>query len=131
MVGFIRALILIFMVVVFPFVSVSNVTAAEWTEGDCVKDGDVATIGGIRCVVENILGVVIAFIGIGVLVMLVYGGYQFLMSGGDPKGIQGAKGTITYALLGLIIALCSWFIIALIANFTGAEQITNFVIEAP
>ena len=82
---------------------------------------DVATIQGLECLVANVLSVAVSLIGVAILVMLVLGAYRILTSGGDPKAVEGGKNTITYAILGLILALSAWFILQLIARFTGAN----------
>lgn len=87
----------------------------------CTYDG-AATIQGIECLVGNVLRVAISLIGIFVLVMLVFGAYQFLTSGGDPKGVAAGKATITYAIIGLILAISAWFILNLIATATGTND---------
>ena len=100
----------------------------DWISIDtrCVYDGDVATIAGLECIVGNLLNVAITLIGLGVFAMLLLGAFRFLTSGGDPKAVEAAKGTITTAILGLIVAISAWFIINLIAQFTGATRILNF-----
>lgn len=104
-------------------------TYAQWTPGVCTytHEGDqVATIGGLECLMQIALQYIVGFVAIGVLVMLVIGGYKLLTSGGDPKGVEGGKNVITYAIMGLVIALLSVFIINFIAQFTGATGILQF-----
>ena len=36
--------------------------------------------------------------------MIMVGGFRYMTSAGDPSGIKGAKDTILYALVGLLIA---------------------------
>lgn len=104
---------------------------AQWSSwGNCsnkqaVYKG-VVTFQGLECLVQRVLNIAITFIGLGVLVMIVIGAYQLLMSGGDPKGVAAGRQTITYAVLGLILAISSWFIINLIAYVTGANEIKEF-----
>jgi len=59
--------------------------------------------------------------GIAVLVMLVWGGYQFLMAGGDKEGAAKAQKTLTYAIGGLILVLSAWIILNLLGNFLGVD----------
>ena len=92
---------------------------------------NVATLRGIECIVGNLLGVAITLVGLGVLVMLIYASFQLLTSGGDPKAAAAAKGTATYAIIGLILALSSWFILSLLAGFTGNPNILEFSIQVP
>lgn len=98
---------------------------SPWT-GDCVYDGDVATIQGLECLVGNILNVAITIIGMVVILMLVFGAYKLLTSGGNAQSVESGKQTITYAILGLTLAVASWFILNLIATFTGNSSIPQF-----
>ncbi|MDP3964425.1 MAG: hypothetical protein Q8Q20_02045 [bacterium] len=41
------------------------------------------------------------------LVMVIYGGFQYIWSAGSPERIKSAKDTIVWALLGLVIAFMS------------------------
>ncbi|MDD2822585.1 MAG: hypothetical protein PHQ59_00755 [Candidatus Daviesbacteria bacterium] len=61
------------------------------------------------------------------LIMLVYAGIKFLTSGGDPKAIGAAGGTITWALLGILFMAIGWLLLLLIKNFTGVD-VTQFCI---
>jgi len=41
------------------------------------------------------------------VILLIYAGIRFVMSGGDPKQVQQARSIITYAIIGLVIVLSS------------------------
>jgi hypothetical protein len=98
--------------------------------GNCVGSitdtQDVATLQGIECLLGNVLVVALRLIGIVMFLMLLVGGVRYLTSGGDPKAIEGAQQTITLALTGLVMAILSWFILAIIAEFTGITALTTF-----
>lgn len=55
------------------------------------------------------------------LLYLLYGGYRYLFSGGDPKSIQEAKGVITTALLGFAIIFVSYWIVQLFGTIFGLD----------
>ncbi len=107
--------------------------------GDCVEviektvNGETviikaATIQGLRCMIANVLSVAITGIGLAGFIMLIIGGFRYLTSGGNSKGAETAKNTITFAVIGLVVALSSFVILNLIAEFTGVKTILNFVI---
>lgn len=131
-----RNLLQTFFAVLFAFVVVFGVPAnvsAQGTRawsGVCVASG-VATIQGFQCLIANILRIAVTGIGFAGFVMLIVGSFRYLLSGGNPKGIDEGKKTITYAVLGLIMALSAYFILRIIADFTGVEGILNFTIPAP
>ncbi len=90
--------------------------------------GDVATIRGLECLVANVLTVAVTIIGLGGFVMMIYGSFKYLLSGGNAKGIETARSTITFAIVGLAVALSAYFILNILAEFTGISMITRFQI---
>jgi len=47
---------------------------------------------------------------------IVFGGFQFLLSQGDPQKSVGARHTILNALIGLVIAAIAVFVVQLLAK---------------
>ena len=84
------------------------------------------TIPTIQCVFplfQNIVSAALLLGGVTALIFLIWGGFKLLRSQGDQKQVQGARQTITYALIGLILIFLSFFIINTIATLTGFECI--------
>ncbi len=100
-----------------------------WT-GVCVAgpDNDVATIQGFQCLVANVLSIAITGIGLAGFVMLIIGAFKYLLSGGNAKGAEDGKNTMTFAVIGLVVALSAFFILRILAEFTGVRSILNFTI---
>jgi hypothetical protein len=94
----------------------------------CVFDG-VASLQCITNVFPVILSVAITFAFIACLVLIVYSGVKFITSGGDEKQVEGAKKTLTYSIIGMVVVLSSFFIVQLIARQTGVECLTKFGFE--
>ncbi len=53
------------------------------------------------------------------LAMLFYSAYKYAIAQGDPKGLMGAKETLTHAIFGFIIAIGSFAIINWVSNLLG------------
>ena len=83
-----------------------------------------AKISAVVGVIENIIKLLAPIAAIAFLVMLIVGGFQFVTSGGDPKAAAGARNTLTYAVIGIILVVASWLILVLIGNITGADVTT-------
>lgn len=80
----------------------------------------------------NIARWILGIVGSLSLVMFIYGGFMFLISGGSADSVQKAKKIILAAVIGLIIVFCSWLIIRFVLktlnpniNWTGQELIVN------
>ena len=91
---------------------------------------DVATISGIECLIANVFTVIITLIGLSAFVMLVVGSLRWLASGGNSSALDKAKGTMTYAVVGIVVSLSAFIVLNLIAGFTGVEDITRFSIPS-
>lgn len=57
-------------------------------------------------------------LGIAVLsvVMLIIGGFRYVVSGGQKESVTAAKNTILYAIIGLLVALFAYAIIKFVVN---------------
>jgi len=58
---------------------------------------------------------------------LIYGGIRWIISGGDKENTAKAKGTVTAALIGLVIVIGSWILLNVIFTFFGGGSVTNLV----
>jgi len=78
--------------------------------------GDIPT-GGLP-IVAKVIGNAITFMliitVILTLIFLVWGGVQWIQSGGDKQKVAQARSRITYSIIGLIIALAAFFILNVI-----------------
>lgn len=92
----------------------------DW--GTCVK-GEVATLECIPILFQNIINAALLFAGVVGVIFIIYSGIQYIRSGGDAKQIEGARGTLTYTIVGIVIILLSFFIINTIAAITGVDCI--------
>ena len=92
-------------------------------------DGDVATIGSLETLFSNVVNVVIALAAVGLFLMFIVGGFSFLFSGGDQKKLEQARGTLTNAIIGIVVIVTAYLILRIIGAFTGTTDIiTKFQI---
>lgn len=91
----------------------------------CVVN-EVATIQCLPAVFTLIIRAALSLAGAVALFMIIYSGIRLVTSAGDPKGVQAARGTLTWAIVGLVVVLLSFFIINIIAYITGAQCINQF-----
>ena len=81
----------------------------------------VVEIQALETLFSNILAVATALAGLAVFIMLIAGGLSWLTSGGDPKKVESARNTITYAIAGLVLLILAWLILRFIKEFTGVD----------
>lgn len=53
------------------------------------------------------------------LVLLIIGGIQWILSGGDKEKVASARSRIIAALIGLLIVLSAWAIVGILKGFFG------------
>lgn len=84
------------------------------------------SIAGIVGFVSNMaMGVAIVFS----VIYIILAGIRFMMSEGDPKGIKEARDRLTYAVIGLIVALVAYTIRRIVLNaLGGTTPVVNTVL---
>lgn len=70
----------------------------------------IATVKSLPQIIGTIINVVLGFMGIVLLFYLIYGGFLWMTSGGDSKGVDAAKKMIQNAIIGLVIIVSSYAI---------------------
>lgn len=79
----------------------SNATA------DCTnKEG-----GQLSGFIKKIINILLFIIGAIAVLMIIIGGLRYVLSAGDQSAVTGAKNTILYAVVGLIIAVMAFAIV--------------------
>lgn len=67
---------------------------------NCKNSGAENRVEEIITTIINILSAIVAAIAV---VMIIVGGFRYVLSGGNDSNVQSAKNTIIYALVGLVI----------------------------
>lgn len=65
-------------------------------------------------IIINVTDWVLGFITIVAVLMLIWGGIQYLTAAGDEGAVEKAKHTITYAVLGLIVVGIAYAIVQVV-----------------
>ena len=84
----------------------------------------IAQISDLQGIFQNVVGVLLGLAGIVLFFLLLTGGFKYITSGGDPKAVEGAQKTITYALGGLLLVLLSYLFLVFIKQITGVDVTT-------
>ena len=85
------------------------------TVGDganCAKPNDTPIcLFGSGCAFTTIVNTALFLLGSIAVLMLIYGGIRYTISGGNEKSVTAAKNTILYAVVGIIIAVLAYAIV--------------------
>lgn len=68
----------------------------------------------ISSIMTNALPIIFAIAGLVLFLFLIWGGFDYLTSMGDPKKAEEARGKITNALIGFIIIFVSYWIVQVV-----------------
>lgn len=78
----------------------------------CAKsDEQQSELFGSGSIFETVVNVLLFIVGAIAVIMLIYGGFKYVISGGDAGAVTSAKNTILYAVVGIIVALLAYAII--------------------
>lgn len=82
---------------------------------NCGQTNNLTLTGSLATITNTLLFIV----GIAAVIMMVIGGLRYVLSGGDPKATAGAKDTVLYAAVGLVVALLGYAIVNFVINQFG------------
>ena len=78
----------------------------------------------VKQAIINIVGFLLTFLGLIAVVIILYGGFQWMTSAGNEERVTSARSTLTAGLIGLIIILAAFAITQFVIN-TIIKQVTN------
>lgn len=109
----------------------SNVLADDLSEGgsglqiagteevDISSDIDKRPLGDV---IKDMVNYFLGFLGFVAVIMFVYAGVLWVVSGGDEGQIEKAKKIMTYAVLGIVVIILSYSIVRFITGSAGEGQ---------
>ena len=71
-------------------------------------DTDLTGDGGL---ISTIINLLLSFVAGIAIIMIIIGGIRYIISNGDQNAVTGAKNTILYAIVGLIVAIFGFAIV--------------------
>ena len=69
---------------------------------------------GFGTLASYIIFLLTAVAGILAFFFIIMAGIKFVTSGGDPKKLAGAQGTLTYAIIGIIVTILAFVILKVV-----------------
>jgi len=85
---------------------------ANTTIASCFESGD-SSFGFIVRKIINVFSIVVGAVSV---IMIIIGGFRYIISGGDSSGVSTAKNTILYAIVGLVIVVFAQVIIRFVLS---------------
>lgn len=93
-----------------------------WTseDGSCADDGEGEN--SLSSVIRRIINIFSIVVGAVSVIMVIIGGFRYVVSNGDSNGVSGAKNTILYAIIGLVIVLFAQIIVRFVLTQATPTQ---------
>ena len=124
MISKIKYFIATLSVMVLPVLLTTTVSANNITENFCKGANTAAGESGtcqeltddeegspINKFIKLVIKYFSMIIGAVSVIMIIYGGFKYITSGGNDKNVSGAKNTILYAVIGLVIVALAQVIV--------------------
>ena len=74
------------------------------------------TVDGIIKLVINVFSLIVGVVSV---IMIIIGGLKYITSGGDSSNITGAKNTILYAIIGLVVVALAQVVVKFVLEKTA------------
>jgi len=87
--------------------------------GTSIKGPLDSSIQNLGDLVSRILSFLIPLSGVVLLFVLIWGGYDYMMSQGNAEKVKSAQGKITTGIIGFILLISSYLIVRVIAKIFG------------
>jgi hypothetical protein len=70
----------------------------------------------VNTVITTIVNIFSLIVGIVSVIMIIFGGFKYITSGGDSGKVSEAKNTIIYAVIGLVVVAFAQFIVQFVLD---------------
>ena len=92
---------------------------------NCGTAGTGGANDSIKTLAARIVSIFSIIVGVIAVIMIIYGGFRYITSGGDSGKVGNAKNSLIYAIIGLIIVALAQFIVHYVLNTAGSVTSTT------
>jgi hypothetical protein len=106
-----------------PFIASAQISGGATNINSVASTAGVSGGTDLMTIIGRIVNIFLGFLGVIFLVLMIYAGFQWMTSAGDPKKVESAKLAIRNAVIGLFIVASAFaitnFIFGLFAGVAG------------
>ncbi len=73
--------------------------------------GQAKELDGNQGIITTIINTMLFIVGLLAVIMIIYAGIRFVTAHGDEKQVTGARQTIIYSVVGLIVAIVAYALV--------------------
>jgi hypothetical protein len=70
----------------------------------------------VNGIIKTVITIFSLVVGVASVIMIILGGFKYITSGGDSGNVTGAKNTIMYAIIGLVVVALAQVIVRFVLN---------------
>ncbi len=85
----------------------------------CDLSAQILSIGCFPYFLGRLINFAPIIAGVSAVFFIILAGIQFMLSGGDAVKVARARKTLTFAIIGLVIVVLSYFIIVVLGRILG------------
>lgn len=74
------------------------------------------SIDGDKGLIKTVVNVLLWAVGILSVIMIIFSGLRYITSAGDASKTKSAQSTLTYSVVGLIVAIMAYAIVNMVTN---------------
>ena len=104
---------------------IDQVFAQSLQIGDTQIEGKVGWANNLGTVISNAIPFALVFAGIGLLMMLLFSGFEYLTSAGDAKKLEGAKQRLTYSIVGFLLIFTAFWLVQIAGRIFGLTEVNT------
>lgn len=89
---------------------------------DCAKNDDMPEdLTGDNGIVTTVINTMLFIVGILSVIMIIYAGIRYVTAHGDKGQVEGAKNTLIYAIVGLIVSIVAYALVNWVVGLFGND----------
>jgi cytochrome bd-type quinol oxidase subunit 2 len=96
----------------------------DFTSGSSTTCSDGSAESAANKLVTNVINVLSVVVGVIAVIMIIVAGFRYVTSGGRDDAVKGAKNTILYAIIGLVIVALAQIIVHFVLAKTTTATTT-------
>lgn len=93
---------------------------AAGSGSDITCDDPSQSTDGLKQLAADVVNIFSIIVGIVAVIMIIYGGFRYITSGGDSGNVGNAKNTLIYAIVGLIIVALAQLIVHFVLSASSS-----------
>ena len=109
----------IFLFFIVGIVIIPQLVSAQASLGLEVPTGTGLGTRDLKDLIVTIVNILLGFLGLIAVIVILYSGYRWLTAGGNEENVSVAKKVLINGVIGLVIILSAFGIVAFVINIMG------------